>query len=143
MIGSDCVLEARSATGATLGRLELADATAAHRLRRVLATPDLVFVLRGRPASLEVYELPSMNRIPVVGDLGLREPTDLAVSAKASEPPELYVVDNVRDSTAWSDADVFFDNELRLLVVEGRQRFAEYFTLDGVFLERQRLNGQP
>lgn len=189
VIGPDCVLEVRTADGATSGRLELADPQSAGRLRRVVSTPDLLFVLRGRPASLEVYAVPSLNPITVVGELGLREPTDLVVSTTSKETSEVYVLDNVRDSRTWSDADAFFDaphvarirldrhlsdrrdvliaqrtknvrggrlsgldewpvleaielakNELRVVVLEGRQRFAEYFTLDGVLLERQQLN---
>lgn len=190
-VGPDCVLEVRSTTGATVSRAPLVSADKSRgQVRRIVATPELVFVLRDRPTSLDVYEVPTLAPISVIGSLGLREPTDLAILRTGPAEVTAYVLDNVRDSRTWSDADLVFqgprvlrvalerhksarrdvlvarsidslrtnlvggldqypsldaidvlDNELRVVVVEGQRRYAEYFTLDGVLLEREPLGG--
>lgn len=190
-VTADCVLETGSADGANVRRLSLTTG-GQGQIRRIVPTSDLVFVLRSRPPALDVYELPTLSRIPLVGALGFRRPADLVVVRTSTGQSTAYIVDNAPDSRFWSDADLVFegprvlrvtlerhksprrdvlvaqsidtvgrrlvagveeqplldgidlvDNELRVVVIEGRRRFAEYFSLDGVLLERAVIDASP
>jgi hypothetical protein len=94
-IGSDCVLHVRARDEASVGRLALPRPDAKkRRLRRVIAMPDLLIVLTSHPGRLEVYDLPHVAPIPIIGNVALRVPVDAAVHGAGVGHATLFVVDN-------------------------------------------------
>jgi hypothetical protein len=94
-IGTDCVLQARGPDALSVGRLTLPRPDAkTGRLRRVIATRDLLVVLTSHPGRLQVYTLPDFAGVPLVGNVPLREPVDLAAYDLGGDHATLFVVDN-------------------------------------------------
>lgn len=189
-VDADCTLRVRDKNDAVTAQLRVSDPQSGRvTLQRIVASSKWLFVLRRDPGRLEVYQLPTLVPVEVIGMDRMRVPSDLALREGADGNTTAYILDNAYDSdrdrssdesviggqvlrvsltqhtsarrdviiadlvdrfgtvtSDWYDWRTLqsidlSEGEIRIVVHENRQRYVEYFTFDGVRLERQRLVG--
>ncbi len=105
-VDESCSMTVHDREGRELARVTGHDADMrATSLRRVVVTPSWVFVLRTAPADVMAYRLPALTPVRVVGDLGLREPADMALVEASNGSLTAFVLDNAPDADRFGGAE--------------------------------------